>query len=106
MREKKRYIVFRVHSEEQLDFSNTKNAIWNSLEKWLGEKELAKANIHVVKNLWNSKEQKGFLRCCHKYVDGVKVGLGLIHQIGDSRVIFQTLRVTGTIKSGKEKSKK
>jgi len=37
-------------------------------------------------------------------VDLVKVGLALIHQIGDQRVIFQTLRVSGTIKSGKKKT--
>jgi RNase P/RNase MRP subunit POP5 len=33
-------------------------------------------------------------------VDKIKVSLALIHQIGDSRVVFQTLRVSGTIKSG------
>jgi len=104
MKEKKRYIIFRVHSDEPVNFPNMKNAVWNSLENWLGERELAKANIHIVKNLWDGRKQKGFLKCSHKFVDEVKVGLGLIHQIGDSRVIFQSLRVTGTIKSGKEKT--
>jgi RNase P/RNase MRP subunit POP5 len=33
----------------------------------------------------------------------VKVSLALIHQIGDSKVIFQTTRVSGTIKAGKGK---
>jgi ribonuclease P/MRP protein subunit POP5 len=104
MKEKKRYVVFRIHSEEKVDFPNMRNAVWNSLENWLGERDLAQANVHIIKNLWDSREQKGFIKCSHRFVDEVKVGLGLIHQIGDSRVIFQTLRVTGTIKSGKKKS--
>ena len=103
LKEKKRYIVFRVHSEERIEYPNMKNAVWNSLENWLGERDLAKANIHIIKNLWNSSERTGFIKCSHRFVDEIKVGLGLIHQIGDSRVIFETLRVTGTIKSGKEK---
>jgi hypothetical protein len=31
--------------------------------------------------------------------------MSLIHQIGDQRVIFQSVRVSGTIKSGKEKTR-
>jgi len=105
LREKKRYIIFKVHAEETLSFENVSNAIWNSLLDWLGERELAKANVWIIKNLWNGKEQTGFIKCSPKYVDAVKVGLALIHQIGDSKVILQSLRVSGTIKSGKEKIK-
>jgi len=104
MKGKTRYIIFKVHSDRDLDFDNVKDSIWNSLEHWLGEADLGKANMQIVKNLWNGKEYKGFVKCNSKYVDQIKVGLSLIHHIGDSKVIFQTLRVTGTIKSGKEKT--
>ena len=105
MREKKRYIVFKIHSKEIVSYPNVKAAIWNSLTEWLGANQLAKAGVRIIKNLWNEKEQIGFIRTSHKFVDSVKVSLGLIHQIGDQRVIFQTLRVSGTIKSAKEKIK-
>ena len=105
LRGRKRYIVFRVHSDERLGFLNIRGAVWSSLENWLGEQDLALANIRIIKNLWNSKTQTGFIRCDHRYVDLIKTGLALIHQIGDERVIFQTLRVSGTIKSAKSKLK-
>lgn len=106
MREKRRYIIFKVHSEEKLNYPNVRNAVYNSVGNWLGEKEMARANVHIIKNLWDSKGQTGFVRCSHKFVDDVRVGLSLIHQVGDSRVIFHTLAVAGTIKSGKWKLNK
>lgn len=102
MKDKRRYVVFRVHSQDSLDFSNVKDAIWNSLSNWMGDSELGKADVWVMKTLWNQTNQEGFIRCTSKYVDQIKVGLGLIHQIGDSRVTFQTIKVSGTIKAGKE----
>ena len=128
MRAKKRYVIFRVHAESpeetssretaparswrmpaeagegRFDFLNIRGAIWNSLESWLGEAGLAKANVNFIMNLWNPKTQTGFLSCSPKYVDQVKVALALVHQIGDERVIIQVLRVSGTIKGGKSKS--
>lgn len=104
LREKKRYVVFRVHSQEKLDYASMHNAAWNSLLNWLGEKDLSRANVRMIKNLWDSKTQTGFVQCSPKFVDAVKVSLSLVHQIGDQRVIFQTLRVSGTIKSAKAKT--
>ncbi|HJW97354.1 MAG TPA: Rpp14/Pop5 family protein [archaeon] len=104
MRGKKRYLIFRLHSDSPASFQDVREAVWNSILNWLGDNEAPRADIHIVKNLWNQKEQSGFIRCDPKYVDSVKLALALIHQIGDQRVIFQTVRVAGTIKSGKEKA--
>ena len=106
MRAKKRYLIFRLHSDSPTSYQDVKNAIWSSVLNWLGENESSMADIHIVKNLWRPNDQTGFIRCHPKYVDQVKMALALIHQIGDEKVIFQTLRVTGTIKSGKEKALK
>ncbi len=104
MRERKRYIIFRLHSDSPAGFQDVKAAVWNSVLNWLGDNEAPRADIHIVKNLWNHGDQTGFIRCHPKYVDSVKMALALIHQVGDQKVIFQTIRVSGTIKSGKEKA--
>lgn len=105
LRNKKHYITFRLYSEGKLDFNSTRDALWNSLLNWMGEGDLAKARVRIIKNLWNSREQTGFISCSPKYVDQVKLGMALVRQIGDKRAVFQTLRVSGTIKSAKEKLK-
>ena len=103
-REKKRYVVFRVISERPVEYGQVRDAIWNSVLNWMGEDEVARAGMKIIRNLWNRKGQTGFVRCAPKYTDSVKIALGLVHQIGDCRVIIQCLRVSGTIKSGKSKA--
>jgi len=103
VRGKKRYVVFRLHSKEGIDYFSMKNAVWNSLHNWMGEAGLGKANVRIIKNLYEPGSGKGFIQCDPRYVDQVKMGLSLVHQIGDQRVVFQTIRVSGTIKSGKGK---
>ena len=103
LKESKRYIVFRVLSDQKylLEFQVVRDAILNSILNWLGEETSARAGVWVIKNLWDRKKQKGIIRCSRKETDLVKTALALVHQIGDQRVIIQSLKVTGTIKRGK-----
>lgn len=102
-RESKRYVFFRIHSSFGLSYNEVRNAAMNSLLNWMGSEDFAKAKPWLIKNLW--KKDSGVIQCSHRYVDHVKVALGLIRQIGDSKVIFETYRVSGTLKSGKSKIK-
>ena len=102
-KEKKRYLVFRVISENPVAFSDVKNALMNSIINWMGEKGLSVSNLRVIRNLWDSGRQEGWVTCTPKSVNDVKMALALIHQIGDSKVIFNVVRVSGTIKSAREK---
>ncbi len=103
LKEGKRYIIFRVLSDQEypLEFQAVRDAILNSILNWLGEETSARAGVWVIKNLWDRKKQQGFIRCSRKETDLVKTALAMVHQIGDQRVIIQSLRVTGTIKKGK-----
>ena len=103
MKEKRHYVIFRLHSDMPVPYEDMKGAVMNSVLDWMGEKGFSVSNAKVIRNLWNGKE--GWLSCTPKSVDDVKMSLALVHQIGDAKVIFQVLRVTGTIKSGKEKVK-
>ncbi|MBI4173879.1 MAG: hypothetical protein HY519_04115 [Candidatus Aenigmarchaeota archaeon] len=103
LRAKKRYVVFKLHTEDELSYANVRNAVYGSLEEWLGQKEMAVADVRLIQNLWNPKSHTGFIRCGHQHADAVSMGLALVHQIGDSKVAFQTVGVAGTIKSGKRK---
>jgi RNase P/RNase MRP subunit POP5 len=103
MREKKRYVTFKLHAEKPVIYSEMKGAVLNSILNWRGEEGFSAAKCRIIKNLWDEKGQTGWLQCSPGSVDDMKVSLALIHQIGDARVILQVLRVSGTIKSGKEK---
>lgn len=104
-REKYKYVIFRIHSTGRIPYNDMKNAITNALMNWMGEKDFSDARVWLIKNLWKPGEQRGYIRCSPEHVDSVKMSLSLMHQIGDEKVAFQSLRVTGTIRSGKEKTK-
>ncbi len=105
LKERSRYIKFRVNSKNSIEYLDMKNAVWNSVLSFLGEEQAARANIRIIKNLWKKQEGIGLLKCSHLYVDKVKVSLGLVHQIGDEKAIVQSLGISGTIKSSRKHPK-
>ena len=105
MKEKKRYVVFRVIAEQPRDYEQVKGAVMDSALCWMGEKGISSSGMKLIRNLWNPAAMEGWISCTPKAVDDVKLSLALIHQMGDSKVIFRTVSVTGTIKSGKQKSR-
>jgi ribonuclease P/MRP protein subunit POP5 len=105
LREKKRYLTFRLISSEPVVYSEVKGAVVSSALDWMGQKGFSSSGLRMIRNLWDSAEQRGWLSCSPHSVDDVKMSLALIHQIGDAKTIFRVLRVSGTIKSGKEKIK-
>ena len=104
MREKKRYVTFRLHSANRpISYADARAAMLDSMLCWMGEEGFARSGVRMIRNLWHQGSQTGWLACSPACVDAVKVSLALVHQIGDEHVIIRTLRVSGTIRSGKSK---
>jgi ribonuclease P/MRP protein subunit POP5 len=100
LREKRRYIAFQVIPEEEEDFvySDLEAAIWNITLDFLGELGVAGTSIWLLKEKWNSKKKTGIIRCNHKSTEKIIASLGLIDRLGDTRICFKILGVSGTIK--------
>lgn len=102
-REKKRYIVFEIMAEDKIKFNKVVEAIWHSMLDLFGEVTSSDINFWVMKDRWDYKTQKGIIKCSHIYVDQVRTALSLLTRIGDTRVFFNTLGESGTIKTATEK---
>ncbi len=104
LREKERYIAFQVISEEgeELNYSDLEAAIWNTMLDFLGEEGVSKTSFWLMKDCWDQKRQKGISRCNNKSVQEVLASLGLIDRLGDNRITFKILKISGTIKSIRE----
>lgn len=98
LRERERYIKFQVISQESIFYSDLEQAIWQTLLDFYGEFGLSKTSMWLVKNLWDERSQTGVIRCNNKSVQQVIAGLGLVTRLGDNRIIFKILKVSGTIK--------
>ncbi len=97
-RKKHRYVKFKVISEFPITYSDLDSAIWNTLLDFYGEFGVASMDLWLMKNLYDSKNQIGILRCEHDDVQSVIGCIGLITRFGDSRTSIKILKVSGTIK--------
>jgi len=103
MRSHKRYIVFEIVSEKQAEYNDFVSAFWSSILNFLGEQGTSEANIWIIKNLYEVKQQRGVIKCRHDYVEYIRTALMLIQIIGETKAVVHVLGVTGTIKSAKNK---
>ncbi|MBI3413632.1 MAG: hypothetical protein HY051_06185 [Candidatus Aenigmarchaeota archaeon] len=100
---KKRYLCFEIISETAVEFADFVNVFWNSAMSFIGELGSAKASIWIVKDLWDQKQQKGVIKCSHRFVEKIRLILSLINRIGDQRVIVNVVGISGTLNSAKAK---
>ena len=98
-REKDRYVYFKIVPEEPVKYSDLEAAIWNTLLDFYGEAGVSGMSVWLVKNLWSYDDQSGVIRCNNRSVPQLIAGLGLISRLGESRIIFKIMKVSGTIKS-------
>lgn len=96
LKERNRYIIYEVN--DKFAFKDVKEEINKSILRFLGELEIAKSSLLILDD-W--KNNRGILKVNHKYVDKVKVALMLIKYINRKNVIFQTIKVSGTLKKAR-----
>ncbi len=103
LRDKGRYIVFEIISENPLEYRDFLEAFWNSMVMFLGELGSSDCQARILKNLYDQKSQRGVIRCKHDMVEHVRSSLSMITMIGESRVLIRIQGVTGTIKAATNK---
>ncbi|NCO96610.1 MAG: ribonuclease P protein component 2 [Candidatus Aenigmarchaeota archaeon CG_4_10_14_0_8_um_filter_37_24] len=100
LREKKRYIAFQVIPEKDEDFtySDLEAGIWNVMLDFLGEYGVSKTSAWLLKDTWDPKELTGIIKCIPESTEAIIASLGLIDRLGDNRICFKILKVSGTIR--------
>ena len=92
LKEKKRYVVFEVIG--QPGRIRVADLIMASASRLLGELGMARANIYVMNEKWDSGTRKGVLRVNRKYVEHAKAALALV----DEGLVMRAVGVSGTLK--------
>lgn len=104
IREKKRYLKFKIHSEEPVDFGEVVDAVWNSSLNYLGSKRTGEANHWVIKNQFGKEDQKGIIKVEKSCTDDFRAALTFIDEIGGKNGFIEIQRVSGSIKKLKNDS--
>ncbi len=98
MREKKRYMAYKIISQKQIKFAD--KALINKIKDFLGVFNAGKAGLMSVK--YNPKTQKGILRIDRKFVDHIRSCFVMIKHINNDKVLIRTLRVSGMVNKAKK----
>lgn len=98
LRERERYVYFKIISDGKVLYSDLEAAIWNTLIGFYGESGVGGMSVWFVKNTWDDRSQSGVIRCNNLSVPRLIAGLGLIPRLGESRIVLKVEKVSGTIK--------
>lgn len=103
LREKKRYVAFKIISENKIvGFDAVSNAIFDSGRKLFGELGMAELGLIPVKERWNNEKQIGLVRVNHKHVNQIKAAFALIKEIDNNKVIVSSIGTSGIMKKAVE----
>lgn len=103
LREKQRYIIFEILSEEQHDLGAFVNAAWDAMLDLLGENGVAHAQPWILKDLYDESQQQGGIRVHKDHVEDVRAAITLMTDIGRTDATVHVLGVTGTMDSARKK---
>jgi ribonuclease P/MRP protein subunit POP5 len=101
LREKKRYVAFKLHSDEQISKDELRKAVWTWSLSLLGEIQASALSLWVLD--LDEENQIGFLVCRNEALWKIKAVLGLIGEINGKRAHVCVTGVSGTIKALKRK---
>ncbi|MBR9676745.1 hypothetical protein GOV04_01235 [Candidatus Woesearchaeota archaeon] len=99
LKEKKRYIKYRIHTQKPLsDNKMLQNTVRGALQEYLGSSGAAKAGLLFVKDGFDVTEQTFIIRVNNKQADNVKASLTLKTKMNNKEVNFQSIKTSAILK--------
>ena len=98
LREKKRYVVFEVLSEDNNDINKLNSAITDSFLELYGNIGMAGAGLMFLNEKYKSKLNRGIIKIGHCYVNNLKSALAMIREIDQNKVIIRSISVSGVLR--------
>ena len=95
LKERKRYILFKIISEQTLEKGKVTELIKNAGLQFLGEWGMAKSGLQFLPETW--KKDRGIIRVGHKYVNEAKATLAFVKEYKGQKVTITCLKVSGNI---------
>jgi len=93
--DRRRYLVFEVMSEIELDKYKLLNAIWDSVHSLYGDIGTSESKLWLIKY---DKNGRGVLRCTHRKSEAIRAALACIHSVNGVQIAITVIGISGTIK--------
>ena len=103
LKEKNRYLVYRVISEKKFKYEEIKKSLYNAIKNFIGEYGIAKAGVNIMPETFIDDKQTGIIKTNQKNIDLIKSAIMLIKEIDGKKAKIETIYTSGTIKKAKSK---
>lgn len=100
-RMRKRYLAFKVVSEQLVSKGDVADAVWNAVLRLFGEYGASQANLALIE--YDQEKSWGIIRCSHRAVEMVRASIASVTEINEKPVAIHVLRVSGTLKALRRK---
>jgi ribonuclease P/MRP protein subunit POP5 len=103
LRERRRYLVFEVISEREIERKELLKEIWDCIYSLYGDVGVSESKIWLIQ--YDKRAGIGILRCAHKKVEEVRAALACLHSVNETRtrIGIRVLGISGTIKGARKK---
>ena len=101
LKEKNRYLVYRVTSKEKFKFEDIKKTMYDTIKDFIGDLGIAKAGLNIMPETFVEDKQTGIIKTNHKNVDLIKSAIMFVKEIKGKKAKIETKYVSGTIKKAK-----
>ena len=98
---RKRYLAFKVASEQSVSKGNVADAVWNAVLQLFGEYGASQANLALID--YDQEKSWGIIRCSHRAVEMVRASIASVTEINEKTVAIHVLGVSGTLKALRRK---
>lgn len=98
LRERRRYLVFEVISDREIEKRELLREIWDSVYTLYGDVGAFESKIWLIGYDKKKGTGTGILRCAHDKVEEVRAALACIHPVNGTRLGVRVIGISGTIK--------
>jgi ribonuclease P/MRP protein subunit POP5 len=98
IREKQRYLKFRIHAEEDVEFGEFVETVWDTVLGYMGSKDAGKANHWIIKNKFSESDPEGVIKVERSSVNDFRAALTLIDSFGGKNGFVEVTEISGSIK--------
>jgi ribonuclease P/MRP protein subunit POP5 len=95
-RVRKRYLAFRVVSDQSISKRDVADAVWNAVLRLFGEYGASQTNLALIE--YDQEKSWGIIRCSHRAVEMVRASITSLTEINEKPVAIHVLGVYGTLK--------
>ena len=101
-RVRKRYLAFRVVSEQPVNGGDVMDAVWKAVLQLFGEYGASQASLSLIE--YNSQKNYVIVGCSHTAVEMARASIASITEMNGKPAAIHVLGVSGTLRALRKKT--